>query len=69
MKNISLLVLFLLLPDLILACPGCAGSTDNAADNNTVYVLMGFIALIYIPFFFLYRTIIKYRNINKVERS
>ena len=33
-----------------MACPGCAGSMDNPKDLTYVYVLAGFIALIYVPF-------------------
>lgn len=46
------------------ACPLCAGSKTSEADQNLVYILMGFIALTYIPFFIIYRTIIKNRNPN-----
>ena len=51
----------------VIACPGCAGSTNNQADSYTVYVLMGFIIAIYVPFFLLFKTVFKYRNINKVK--
>jgi hypothetical protein len=44
------------------ACPGCAGSMDNSKYEYTVYILMTFIALTYIPFFILYKTIWKYRK-------
>ena len=56
---------FMLFLDIVYACPGCAGSTDNKADNYTVYVLIGFILIIYVPFYFLFKTIFKYRNINR----
>lgn len=46
------------------ACPGCAGSMDNPKDARIVYILMVFIALIYIPFMMIYRTIIKNRKLN-----
>ncbi|MBH48124.1 MAG: hypothetical protein CME71_08135 [Halobacteriovorax sp.] len=46
------------------ACPMCAGSKTSEADQNLVYILMIFIALIYIPFFIIYRTIIKNRHPN-----
>lgn len=45
------------------ACPMCAGS-NNGNDQYLVYILMGFILLTYIPFYFIYRTIIKNRNPN-----
>ncbi len=44
-----------------MACPMCAGSSGGN-DQYLVYILMGFVALTYIPFFFIYRTIIKNRN-------
>ena len=55
----------LLYAELLIACPGCAGSTNNQADNYTVYVLMGFILAIYVPFYLLFKTVFKYRNLNK----
>ena len=48
----------------IYACPGCAGSMDNPKDAYTVYILMAFLGLTYIPFSIIYRTIIKNRNLN-----
>jgi len=51
--------------EFVLACPGCAGSSNNAADNYTVYVLIGFILAIYVPFYLLFKTVYKYRHINK----
>ena len=59
--------LLILLPVIVEACPGCAGSVNNKADNYTVYILMGFIALVYIPFFMLYRLFFKYKNFNSIE--
>ena len=44
------------------ACPGCAGSMGTNKDKYTVYILMGFIALTYIPFFVLYKMIYKFRK-------
>jgi hypothetical protein len=68
MKKLWFVCLFLL-PSLILACPGCAGSMDNPKDKYTAYVLMGFIALTYIPFYIIYSTIIKNRNCNNLEKN
>ena len=56
--------LFLFAQD-VLACPGCAGSMDNPKDNMLVWILTGFIILTYIPFYILYRTIIKNRHLNE----
>ncbi|ATH06576.1 hypothetical protein BIY24_01045 [Halobacteriovorax marinus] len=47
------------------ACPGCAGSMGNPKDKYLVYILTGFIILCYIPFYFLYKTIIKHKNFNE----
>ncbi|PIK14553.1 hypothetical protein [Halobacteriovorax sp. JY17] len=46
------------------ACPGCAGSMGNPRDKYLVYILTVFIILCYIPFYFLYKTIIKHRDFN-----
>lgn len=53
----------------VMACPACAGSLQNPKDKYLVYSLMVFIALIYIPFYLLYRTIYKNRNLNQVEET
>ena len=58
------ILLILFISGQALACPGCAGSMDNPRDSYTVYILMVFIGLTYIPFYFLYKTIFKYRNLN-----
>ena len=63
-----LMMILLYFPQVILACPGCAGSTNNEADNYTVYILIGFIIAIYIPFFLLYKLFFKYKDINKIEQ-
>ncbi|MBC96141.1 MAG: hypothetical protein CME63_00180 [Halobacteriovoraceae bacterium] len=48
----------------IMACPGCAGSMENSKQGNLVPILIIFIALTYIPFFLIYKMIIKHRNFN-----
>jgi hypothetical protein len=59
----SLLILTIFLfADSAWACPGCAGSMDNSKYESTVYILMAFIGLTYIPFFILYKTVWKYRK-------
>jgi hypothetical protein len=50
------------------ACPGCAGSMNNPGDANLVYILSGFILLTYIPFYLIYRTIVKYRHTDVPEK-
>lgn len=52
-----------------LACPGCAGSMDNPRDLTYIYVLAGFIALIYIPFFIIFRVIKKNKDANVMPDS
>ena len=66
-KFLSILILILFFNNPAFACPGCAGSMDNPGDQNVVYILMIFIALTYIPFYLLYKTVWKYRNLNKIE--
>lgn len=46
------------------ACPMCAGSDLNPGDKYLVYILGSFILLTYIPFFFLYKMVIKNRHLN-----
>jgi hypothetical protein len=67
MNNIlsKLFLCFLFILESVNACPGCAGSMNNPKDKYLVYILMGFIALCYIPFYIIYRTIIKHRNFNE----
>ena len=64
---------FILLAPLVLlnaamACPGCAGSMENPKDAWTVFILAGFIALTALPFWFLYSTLYKHRNINQDDQ-
>ena len=61
----KLFIAFLFILESANACPGCAGSMNNPKDKYLVYILMGFIALCYIPFYIIYRTIIKHRNFNE----
>ncbi len=65
MKTI-IFVLFLLITELAMACPSCMGSMDDPKSGNLVYILSGFILLTYIPFYLIYKTIIKNRNFNEV---
>ena len=48
----------------LFACPGCAASMDTPRDIYKVIAIGVFILLTYIPFYFIYSTIIKNRNIN-----
>ncbi|EQC43300.1 hypothetical protein [Bacteriovorax sp. Seq25_V] len=64
MKNLFF-ILLVVFANITQACPGCAGSMSNPKDSMLVWILCGFIALIYIPFYILYRTIIKNRHLNE----
>lgn len=63
-KMISAL-LMLIMTEAILACPSCMGSMDDPKSGNLVYILGGFIILTYIPFYLIYKTIIKNKNFNQ----
>ena len=66
MKALFMLKIFLfVLMSNAYACPGCAGSMDNPKDSMLVWILVTFIALTYIPFYILYRTIIKNRHLSE----
>ena len=56
-------ILFFGFPLSIFACPMCTANSNTS--EATVYILMGFIALAYIPLIVIYKMIIKSRNINK----
>lgn len=51
----------------LLACPYCAGNTQGGKDSNTTLVLAGFILLIYIPFFIIYRMVKKQRALSEAH--
>jgi hypothetical protein len=68
-KTILWVIGLLLIQSPVLACPACAGSLSNPRDNVIVYILMAFIGLTYIPFFILYRMVIKHRNVNKIATT
>lgn len=49
------------------ACPMCAGQNPN--DKYYLYVVGVFILLIYIPMFYMFKTFIKFKNINNNEEQ
>ena len=51
------------------ACPACAGSMQNESDKYIVVALGVFVLLTYIPFYILYSTIIKNRNVNNEQQE
>ena len=46
----------------LFACPMCAG--QDPRDKYYIYVIGIFILLIYFPMFYLFKTVMKYKNIN-----
>lgn len=67
LKNKLIILLFASMTGPLWACPGCAGSMDNPKDLTYIYVLAGFIALIYIPFFIIFRVIKQNKDANLSE--
>jgi hypothetical protein len=63
MKNFFV-ILFLIVPTLVLACPGCVGTSKNAGSDYTMFILAFFILLTYIPLYYIFKTVIKYKDIN-----
>jgi hypothetical protein len=68
MNQFKLILSFslLLMSELIFACPGCAGSLNNPYDKNVIIILGIFILLTYVPFYLIWRLIIKNRNLNQI---
>lgn len=46
----------------LMACPMCSG--QDPRDKFYVYIIGVFILLIYIPMFYLYKTVMKHKNVN-----
>lgn len=69
MKAITTLILLFFINFSIWACPACAGSMQNESDKYIVVALGVFILLTYIPFYILYSTIIKNRNVNNEHQG
>lgn len=66
LKKLSLITtLFLITSGQALACPVCMGSSPN--DKYYLWVVGAFILVIYFPMFYLFKTFIKFRNINNTE--
>lgn len=64
MKRITALI-FLAVTDFAFACPSCIGSMEDTKYGNIVYILGGFILLTYIPFYLIYKTVIKNKNFTQ----
>ncbi len=61
-KLLSSLVLGLITSGELMACPMCSG--QDPRDKYYIYVVGAFILLIYFPMFYLFKTFMKYKNIN-----
>ena len=48
-----------------LACPMCSGSSPN--DKYFIYVIGVFILVIYFPMFYLFKTFMKFKDVNNVD--
>lgn len=68
MKKILFTLIFLV-PSLVFACPGCVGTGKGAAQDKTVYILGVFILFTYIPLYYLFKMIHKYKDINGKRAS
>lgn len=63
MKKISLIaILVLITSGQAYACPMCMGDSPN--DKYYLYVIGAFILAIYFPMFYLFKTFIKFKNVN-----
>ena len=66
MKKLSLgFALLLITSGQAMACPMCTGSDPN--DKYYLYIVGAFIVLIYYPMFYLFKTFIKFKNVNNNE--
>jgi hypothetical protein len=55
--------------ELSFCCPACAGTLNNPNDKYVLLVIGIFIAFTYIPFYLIWRLIIKNRNLNKISQK
>lgn len=62
MMKLTSLIMFVLVPAPLLACPACAGGSPGEASKfpYTLVILSTFILLTYIPFYLLFRAAKKY---------
>lgn len=63
----SIVAIFLMtFTEIALACPGCLSGeqTGRPGDKYLPYILISFIALFYIPFYFMFKMIFKNRKSN-----
>ena len=50
-----------------LACPMCIGNNQN--DKYYLWIIGIFILVIYFPMFYLFKTFMKFKNVNNIENS
>lgn len=63
LKKLSIVtVLTLITSGQAMACPMCMGS--DPSDQYYLYVVGAFILAIYFPMFYLFKTFIKFKNVN-----
>lgn len=61
-KFVSILFFGLIASGELMACPMCSG--QDPRDKYYIYIIGTFILLIYFPMFYLFKTFIKFKNIN-----
>lgn len=62
-KKISLIIILTFITSgQAIACPMCLGSNPN--DKYYLYIIGIFILAIYFPMFYLYKTFIKFKDVN-----
>ncbi len=61
-KLVSILTITLFTSGNVLACPMCSG--QDPRDKYYIYIVGVFILLIYFPMFYMFKTFLKYKNIN-----
>jgi len=61
-KILTALLFTIISSSQLMACPTCSG--QDPRDKYYIYIVGIFILLIYVPMFYLYKTVIKYKNIN-----
>lgn len=49
----------------LMACPYCASMVQGSENDKTVYVLGAFVIFTYIPGYFVYRLIRKYKKLEE----
>lgn len=63
LKKLPILFIFSLITmGQAFACPTCMGDSPN--DKYYLWVIAAFILVIYFPMFYLFKTFIKFKNIN-----